>query len=318
VCTTIFGLYFAERYSLQQQLRLLAIAYMIAAGFSIFFHIFGLGTAVDFFDVPGWIGVYNQKNALGVNMAFATAILLVVRKSDVRYRSWATLGLTVVMALLLLSQSMTAIVMLIATLAMYSFSRRLRMSYRSIALSLLIILPIFSYAIFWIFQNLEYVTGLLGRDPTLTGRVQLWLLCAILAFRRPWLGYGYNAFWRGYDGESAVVWRLFNWHPPHSHNGFLEVWLGIGLVGLIIFLIGFGISFMHAIKCLRNHEGIEYCWPLMFLVLMFLSNLTGVNFLSRNAIFWIVYAATGVFTLAPEKEWVPSFEQVRQMPRHYA
>lgn len=317
VCTTIFGFYFAERYPLHQQLRLLAVVYAIAAGFSIAFQLLGLGTAVDV-DVPGWIGVYNQKNTLGINMAFATAVLLPIRSSDPSYRGWATVGLVIVISLLLLSQSMTAILMLVAVLAMYSLSRKLRMSYRSIALSLLIVVPISSYACIWVFQNLELVTGFLGKDPTLTGRVQLWILSIAMAFRRPWLGYGYNAFWRGYDGPSAMIWRLFKWHPPHSHNGFLEVWLGTGLVGLAIFLIGFGVYVIRAIKYLRKHEGVEYCWPLMFLVLMFLSNLTGANFLSRNAIFWIVYVATGVLTLSPKKEWVSSFERITPMPRPYA
>jgi exopolysaccharide production protein ExoQ len=305
VCTTIFGLYFAECYQLRQQLRLLAVAYAIAAGSSIIFQAFGLGTAVDF-DVPGWIGVYDQKNVLGVNMAFAAAVLLLIRKTDPKYRNWATLGLVTVIGLLLLSQSMTAIVMLVAAVAVLSFVRRLRTSYRSIALSLAIIVPISSYAAAWIFQNLEYVTGLLGKDPTMTGRLQLWVLSVAMALQRPWLGYGYSAFWRGYSGPSARIWRLLSWQPPHSHNGFLEVWLGIGLVGLAIFLLGFGIYFIRAIRYLRNHEGVESCWPLMFLVLMFVSNLTGANILARNAIFWIVFVATGVFTVVEQEEWVPS------------
>jgi hypothetical protein len=78
------------------------------------------------------------------------------------------------------------------------------------------------------------------------------------------------------------------------------------LVGLAIFLIGFGIYFIRAIKYLRKHEGVEYCWPLMFLALMFLSNLTGAYILSRNSIFWIVYVATGVLTVAAQEEWVSS------------
>lgn len=75
---------------------------------------------------------------------------------------------------------------------------------------------------------------------------------------------------------------------------------------MLIFLIGFGVYFIRAVKYLRNHEGVEYCWPLVFLVLTFLSNLTGANFLSRNALLWIVYVATGALTVAKQKEWVAS------------
>lgn len=318
ICTTVFGIYFAERYPVGQQLRFIAVAYAIVAVFSITFQVLGLGTAVDI-DVPGWIGVYDEKGSLGSNMALAAGVLLLIRSSDLKYRNWATVGLVTAIGLLLLARSMTAIFMLAGAVTVLFLSKKIRtMSYRAIVLTLLIIAPNLLYATLWVFRNLEFVTGLLGKDPTLTGRVQLWVLSVAMALQRPWRGYGYSAFWHGYNGPSASIWHLLKWHPPHSHSGFLEVWLGMGLVGLAIFLIGFGVYFVRTIRYLRDNEGVEYCWPLMFFVLMFLSNLTGANILSRNSIFWIVYVAMCVLTLTPHKKIGTSVEPIRRMPGQYA
>src|SRR5205807_5896408 len=55
--TTLFGIYFAERFSIRNQIRLLGWALCIAAVLSLVFHFFGIGRAID--DLPGaWFGVY--------------------------------------------------------------------------------------------------------------------------------------------------------------------------------------------------------------------------------------------------------------------
>jgi exopolysaccharide production protein ExoQ len=249
---------------------------------------------VDVADVPGWIGIYVQKNALGVNMAFASAVLLILRKCDPEYRGWATLSAVLVIVLLLLSDSMSSIIMFVALLAMFPLCRGLRKSAKTIGIACLVFIPASAYAAMWTFDNLETVTKLIGKDPTLTGRIQLWILSVVMALQRPWLGYGYSAFWRGLEGPSAAIWRAMKWPAPHSHNGWLEVWLGLGIVGVIMFLVLFVLYVKRAIQYVRAVPSIAGRWPLFFIVLFFLSNLTGANILARNTIFWIVFVAVGV------------------------
>ncbi len=295
ICTTLFALYFAGRYPLKQQLRLLAAAFGIAAVFSFIFQLLGIGSAVDV-GVPGWIGVYVQKNVLGANMALGTAVMLIVRLYDIEYRNLATLGATLALALLILSRSMTSVLMLLAVLSVFPLSRWVRRGYRTVVMGALIVIPLSLYGLIWVLHNLPTITSVLGRDPTLTGRVPLWILSAILASRRPWLGYGYNAFWRGLEGPSAPIWRLLSWKPPNSHNGFLEVWLGLGLLGLGLLLVSLIVYTVRAVRYLRAIQTADRFWPLMFLALTVVSNLTGANILSRNTLSWILYVAVGSVT----------------------
>lgn len=291
-CTTLFGAYIAERYCFKQQLRLLAITFSIAAVLSLLFQLLGLGRAVD--DAPGWIGIFTQKNSLGVIMAFGCAVLLLMRKSDEVYGRWATVGAALCFLLLLLSQSLTALVMFFALLTMFPLCRALRRSYRALFGLAAVTIPLLIYVCNWAFENLDVVTEFVGKDVTLTGRVELWILSCVMALQRPLLGYGYEAFWRGGEGPSSAIWNLLSWDPPHSHNGFLEIWLALGFVGISLFAAGFLVYVGRAIRYLRSTEGFEGYWPLIFLVLLFLSNLTGVNFLSRNSVFWIVYVSVGI------------------------
>jgi exopolysaccharide production protein ExoQ len=80
---------------------------------------------------------------------------------------------------------------------------------------------------------LEAFTGMLGRNPTLTGRTDLWAVL-LRASTDPVLGTGYKSFWLG--STAAHVWEQFSFHPIQAHNGYLETYLNGGLVGLGLLL----------------------------------------------------------------------------------
>jgi exopolysaccharide production protein ExoQ len=145
-----------------------------------------------------------------------------------------------------------------------------------------------------VYDNLYAVTAFLGRDISLTGRLQLWVFSFVMALHHPWLGYGYDAFWRSGQGAPEAIWRALQWEAPHSHNGFLEVWLDLGMLGLVSLSIGFAIYVKRAFSLIRLVSTVEASWPLVFLIITFLSNLTGVAILSRNNLGWIIYVAVGI------------------------
>lgn len=77
-----------------------------------------------------------------------------------------------------------------------------------------------------------------GRDETLTGRTELWKDVINMGVNSL-LGSGYSSFWLGNRLEK--LWEKHWWHPNQAHNGFLETYLNLGLIGLFL-LIGFIIS----------------------------------------------------------------------------
>lgn len=74
-----------------------------------------------------------------------------------------------------------------------------------------------------------------GRDATFTGRSGLWetLLGEPI---NPLIGVGYASFWLGERQER--FWAMFSTSPPiQAHNGYLEVYLNLGLVGLCLIIV---------------------------------------------------------------------------------
>jgi O-antigen ligase len=75
------------------------------------------------------------------------------------------------------------------------------------------------------------VAGSLGRDPTLTGRSTIWN--AVLSTQtNPLLGTGYESFWLG--DRLIKVWRQTGPGINEAHNGYLEIYLNQGIIGLLL------------------------------------------------------------------------------------
>lgn len=71
----------------------------------------------------------------------------------------------------------------------------------------------------------------LGREESLTGRSDIWAYLVPYAMLRPFLGHGFGGFWT--DAIRAAT-------SSHAHNGYLDIILNTGFIGLFflsIFLI---------------------------------------------------------------------------------
>jgi len=127
---------------------------------------------------------------------------------------------------------------------------------------------------------------------TLTGRTKLWAVMWEMIWQHPWLGYGYGGFWRGWKGPSAYIWQNMKpWKPWHGHNGLLDLWLELGLFGVLIFLMGFLAVFIKTVVGIRRDSTPQDLFPFVYLLCFVLPNLTESYFLRRDNIFFLLYAA---------------------------
>ena len=78
----------------------------------------------------------------------------------------------------------------------------------------------------------------LGKDPTLTDRTLLWHEVLKIPIN-PVFGAGFESFWLG--DRLKKLWDIYWWHPIQAHNGYLETYLNLGLVGLAL-MIGLIVS----------------------------------------------------------------------------
>jgi exopolysaccharide production protein ExoQ len=82
------------------------------------------------------------------------------------------------------------------------------------------------------------VANTLGRDATLSGRTDIWAAVIPMA-PNPLVGAGFESFWLS-PRVRATLWELFpNLPLNEAHNGYIEIylelgWVGVGLIGLIL------------------------------------------------------------------------------------
>jgi O-antigen ligase len=94
--------------------------------------------------------------------------------------------------------------------------------------------------------------GLLPVDPTFTGRTDIWEFAMSSFLARPFLGYGYGAFW-GNLANDTPIGAAADWvsDASHSHNGYVELALTIGWPGLVLALLAL------LVVPLRNYQRIQ-------------------------------------------------------------
>ena len=101
-------------------------------------------------------------------------------------------------------------------------------------------------------------SSVVGRDATLTGRTDIWAELLPIAMQHPILGAGFGGFWTAKSSEIHQV--------NESHNGYLEVLLDRGFVGLLLLSV-FVLSFCRK-ACSALRHGYDGAIPVVCYVLM--------------------------------------------------
>lgn len=106
----------------------------------------------------------------------------------------------------------------------------------------------------------EFRQGVLGKDATLTGRTDLWAVAKSLEAESPLLGEGYNAFWRQGNPDAEALWRKFGIASRSGfnfHNEFVEIRVGLGVLGLITLSANFAIFIYFLMKSLVTSTSVR-------------------------------------------------------------
>ena len=119
----------------------------------------------------------------------------------------------------------------------------------------------------------DLVFNLAGRDASLTGRGPLWHEVLGVIAERPVLGHGYAGFWNEDSRQVQYLWLLVGWQAPDSHNGYLDVTVQIGLVGLALYMVLWGRVAARAMAAYRLGGVRESRWILLFMLVNYLLNL---------------------------------------------
>jgi O-antigen ligase len=178
---------------------------------------------------------------------------------------------------------------------------------RSIGLyiSLAVILFLMAEFVFGIFGHL---VALSGHDATVAGRTELWR--ELLAWHiNPIFGAGFESFWLG--DRLKQLWAEHWWHPTEAHNGYLETYLNLGLIG--IFMLGALIIATARKACRQCLSDFEWArFRLGFLAAVVVFNWTEASFKGLSPVWFIFYIIAVDYSrpllVAAEQEWEVSVE----------
>jgi O-antigen ligase len=124
------------------------------------------------------------------------------------------------------------------------------------------------------FVKLEPLLALFGKDMTLTGRTVLWHHLFGSLLKRPFTGFGYMAFWMGLQSEASNVAIVMKWPGlGYAENGILELWLGLGAIGVFFFLALFTRAIRDGIYCFRRDASPATMFYLCILLFTLFANI---------------------------------------------
>lgn len=283
----LLGIYLAARYRVEELVR-------------IFTWVFGLGTLLGLAgslssSLRGFLG---YKNNLGT-IATIAAMLFLLAAIDKRMQRWVALaGFGMAVALVLLSQSKSALSVFLILLSLWPLSKIAKQHYKLRVVLLVITLLLGSIVTVLISNSLEtIVVDQLGKDMQFNGRTPLWNLVLEKGLERPWLGYGYVGFWTSEAGRSVVY---TSWASDgggdltarfNAHNGFIDLFVQLGVVGFLLYILNLLTVLLRTIYLFfynKKNEFFGFFQIIMPYVLLSFTDSVNGMILSPSP-YWIIY-----------------------------
>jgi exopolysaccharide production protein ExoQ len=240
--TTLGGVALAIRWQWRTLIELFAIAFGIMALASLFLGAVlpDMGRMQEIF--PGaWRGLWLEKNALGENMGLATLFCLVAGILIPRRRLiWFAVA-CIAAGLVFLSTSKTSLLVLVISLCSLIFVALVKRGPVMAVLATWLSLFVVASAAIFITVFTDTFLDFLGKDATLTGRTEIWGGILRQMQDHVWTGVGYGVAWDDESLYGAKAWIAHEakFTAAHAHNGWLELYLGLGLPGVILFGLWF-------------------------------------------------------------------------------
>jgi exopolysaccharide production protein ExoQ len=242
-------------------------------------------------DGVAWTGLFTDRTTTGKAMVFLLSPAIVFARKPLRYRR--IFYVVLLSFLTYMAHAATARVILILYIALMVAIRFYTTFGRRSSVVIAGILAAVGGVVISVGILLSpLLLTALGRNSTLSGRTVIWGLVARSIAKRPLLGYGFYAFWLGMKGESARLIVGTHWTFGYAHNGFLEIWLQLGLVGLVVFFFTLFHATRNAWFCLRRGCPPGVHWYIGIIALTMMYNM------DESTVFWPIDLLTVLYLVA--------------------
>jgi O-antigen ligase len=185
-----------------------------------------------------WRGVFGHKNMAAGMMAMLLFLGIYVMRAG----SWLAGAIAIGLTLLFLinTEGKSALALCLGVLVLTSLAAMIRSFwFRAVVLLMPLVLLNMIGIGSVVSETLAAISKALPLDASFTGRTDIWTFGLEVARLKLWTGYGFSAFW----GSSAVrnLPQGMEWAATaaHSHNGYLDIALALGLPGLALLIAAF-------------------------------------------------------------------------------
>lgn len=274
-----------------------------------YFHDLGVGYSAWTGEIE-WVGVTLHKSALG-RLCLIAAFFLIwsisigSRSKDIYYAKYQKYVETIVLIMTfwllkgpsLWASSATSFTSLgvgLALLAVLFWCKRRKLIIGAKTFSVVILITIgVGVNTPWVGgATVGSLTKVVGRNSTFTGRTEVWANLLPFVIKQPIWGAGFGGFWTDQTHDLIRV--------GEAHNGYLDICLGIGFIGLLL-TIFYLLSFCQKVSKVFKYD---YEWAslcICYLIMGCLHNITESSFDSfgRQLMAVILFLTVSLTNKAP-------------------
>ena len=289
--------YLAVRYGWKGVVNLLMVVggvFTLVSIFMVTFTPYGVMKSEPF--TGSWNVIFWHRNHAGNLFAFFNALFLTrfVGDGTLRWGKRVFLAILYLFSAILVFGSRSAtgvVVFLVLNLATLLFLgwARWHSCFRRWHYFLAGVVFLAGFLIF--ITHTGFFFGLLNRSPSITGRIPLWKdLFFNFYLQKPILGYGYGALWMQESFRNLMELRQgWVFQVYFADNGFFDILLNLGAVGLGAFLLAFFLLGVRGFKKAVSQKTWISFFPLLVFLYVFTGNLTYSFLLEIEQFVWMIF-----------------------------
>jgi O-antigen ligase len=140
---------------------------------------------------------------------------------------------------------------------------------------------------------------MIQRSSSFTDRRHVWSYLWRVSGHRRIVGYGFGAFWGDDTNVAPISTPDFRWDA--AHNSFVEIYIGMGLVGIIVIMIFLGFAARAVYLRVRSRRTLQSMFPAMLVAFLLVENMSESMILYHSSA-WILLIAAPFLSVIEDRD----------------